>query len=192
MRTKLLAALVAFALISSYSAAQTVSRNEIQIGAGLYANEAVVTDIIENFIRALFGSGPKSLEPKTLANLSYYYRIKPKIAIGMGIGYNSTQNAGIHKQNSKPSYQTKTAVMAFEMKFFYQEKEHLSLYGKAGFGNFYRQDQMTSYPDEIYSDAAITFQATPLGIRFGKKVGAFAEIGYGYKGIINLGVSGRF
>ncbi|TDE16661.1 hypothetical protein [Dyadobacter psychrotolerans] len=192
MRLKLPATLVAFLLITFNSKAQMVNRHEIQIGAGIYANEAVVSDILENFVRSLFGSDPKSIEPKTMANLSYYYRIKPKIALGMGLGYNSAQHRDLHKQSNKPGFQTKTAVMAFEIQFYYQEKDNISIYCEAGFGNFYRQDQMISYPDEIYSDAAITFQATPLGIRVGKKVGAFIEIGYGYKGIVNLGLSGRF
>jgi hypothetical protein len=192
MRTKLLVTLAASVLISIHSKAQTITRNEIQIGAGIYANEHVVMDKLENFVRSLFGSDPKSIEPKTIANLSYYYRIKPKIALGMGIGYNSAQNAGIHKQNTKPGYQTKMAVMAFEMKVFHKERGNISIYSAAGFGNFYRQDQLTSYPDEVYSDTAITFQATPIGIRFGKKVGVFAEMGYGYKGIVNLGLTGRF
>ena len=192
MRTRLLATLVTSLLISFHSMAQTVSRNEIQIGAGIYANEYVVMDMLENFVRSLFGSEPKSIEPKTMANLSYYYRIKPKVAVGMGIGYSSTQYRGMHEKANKPGYRTKTAVMAFEMKLYYQEKDKLALYSGAGFGNFYRQDQLISYPDQTYQDTAITFQVTPLGIRFGKKVGAFAEIGYGYKGIVNLGLSGRF
>jgi hypothetical protein len=37
-----------------------------------------------------------------------------------------------------------------------------------------------------------TFQITPFGVRAGKQTGVFAEIGYGYKGIINLGLSSRF
>lgn len=192
MKTICIPAMIICVLASYSSIAQLPNRHEIQIGGGAYANEAVVTDVLENFVRSLFRVGPKSIEPKTMGTLSYYYRIKPKVALGLGFGYNSSQYRGMHEKSNKPGYQTKTAVMAFEMKFFYQEKDNVSIYGAAGFGNFYRQDQMTSYPDENYSDAAITFQATPLGIRLGKKVGAFVEIGYGYKGIVNLGLSGRF
>jgi hypothetical protein len=192
MRTLLFATFVASLLNNSYSEAQTMSRNEVQIGAGIYANEHVAMDMLENFVRSLFGSEPKTLEPKTMANLSYYYRVKPKIAVGMGIGYNSAEYRGMHEKANKPGYRTKTAVMAFEMKLYYKEKDNVSLYGGAGFGNFYRQDQLISYPDQTYSDTAITFQITPLGIRLGKRVGAFVELGYGYKGIANVGVSGRF
>ncbi|MDZ7738042.1 MAG: hypothetical protein U5K32_03030 [Bacteroidales bacterium] len=36
------------------------------------------------------------------------------------------------------------------------------------------------------------FQVSPLGFRLGKQIGAFAEIGFGYKGILNAGISAYF
>ena len=37
-----------------------------------------------------------------------------------------------------------------------------------------------------------TFHVTALGFRVGKKLAAFAELGVGYKGIINGGLSYQF
>ena len=37
-----------------------------------------------------------------------------------------------------------------------------------------------------------TFQATAFGVRFGKKVYGFAELGCGYKGILSIGIGTRF
>jgi hypothetical protein len=51
-----------------------------------------------------------------------------------------------------------------------------------------------SYRYQLRSKFSIgpTGQLTPFGIRYGKNTGAFAEIGWGYKGILNLGVSAKF
>jgi hypothetical protein len=35
------------------------------------------------------------------------------------------------------------------------------------------------------------YQFTPLGVRTGQKVAFWAELGYGYKGLLNAGVSIR-
>ena len=37
-----------------------------------------------------------------------------------------------------------------------------------------------------------SFQATALGFRVGKKLAAFAELGFGYKGIAQIGASYQF
>jgi hypothetical protein len=44
----------------------------------------------------------------------------------------------------------------------------------------------------IDGDGFINYQVNALGFRVGKKFAAFAELGFGYKGIINTGVSYQF
>jgi hypothetical protein len=41
-------------------------------------------------------------------------------------------------------------------------------------------------------DTNFSFQATALGFRVGKKLAAFAELGFGYKGIAQIGASYQF
>ncbi len=36
------------------------------------------------------------------------------------------------------------------------------------------------------------FQFTPFGYCFGKKIAGFIEVGYGYKGLLQVGISGSF
>ena len=38
----------------------------------------------------------------------------------------------------------------------------------------------------------VAMHLTPIGIRYGKSFGGFAEIGAGYKGIVNFGVNVKF
>jgi hypothetical protein len=41
-------------------------------------------------------------------------------------------------------------------------------------------------------NVGVAFQATAFGVRFGKQVYGFAELGCGYKGILNVGIGTRF
>ncbi|QIL41884.1 hypothetical protein G7074_23020 [Pedobacter sp. HDW13] len=42
------------------------------------------------------------------------------------------------------------------------------------------------------SSTDFAYQVNALGIRAGKNIGAFAELGFGYNGIINVGISAKF
>lgn len=172
--------------------AQTTGKHEIQIGVGLHSDEAVIPHMLENFVNVLFGWSPTSIEPKTFLNISYRYRLKPKFSLGVTTGYRSRTYDKKHDRSGTYGYKTKSAVMAFECVFHHYHKPNIAVYSLAGLGSYFTQDQSIIYPDQTYSDAAMTFQATPLGIRFGKTVGVFAELGYGYKGILNFGISGKF
>jgi hypothetical protein len=41
-------------------------------------------------------------------------------------------------------------------------------------------------------DTNFSFQGTALGFRVGKKLAAYAELGFGYKGIAQIGASYQF
>jgi hypothetical protein len=83
-------------------------------------------------------------------------------------------------------------MMAFECVFHHYDKGNVAIYSLAGLAHYFTQDQMINYSDQTYSDGGMTFQATPLGVRFGKTVGVFAELGFGYKGILNFGIGSKF
>ena len=42
------------------------------------------------------------------------------------------------------------------------------------------------------SQTNFAYQVTPLGLRIGRKLGGYLELGYGYKGLISAGISYRF
>lgn len=172
--------------------AQTTGKHEIQIGAGLYANEAVIPNMVENFVRVLFGSSARDVEPNIMPYLSYRYKLKPKCSLGITTGYRSRTYDKVHDQSGTYGYKTKSAVMAFECVFHHYHKPNMAVYSLAGLGSYFTEDRSILYPDQTYSDGAMTFQATPLGLRIGRTVGVFAELGFGYKGILNLGISGKF
>jgi hypothetical protein len=67
------------------------------------------------------------------------------------------------------------------------------MYSLAGLGSMLRYEKDLEKP-EMRTRTLLrpTGQLTPFGIRYGKNTGAFAEIGWGYKGILNLGVSAKF
>jgi hypothetical protein len=84
---------------------------------------------------------------------------------------------------------------AAECKYKYLEKKIITLYGYLGIGysilldrNYFTTvDPGLPFGDKIQNH--FNMHITPIGMRLGKKFGGFLEIGLGYKGLINAGVS---
>ena len=68
------------------------------------------------------------------------------------------------------------------------------MYSGVGLGYTYGTEELTP-PSELGTTPAsgdvsnIAYQINAVGVRIGKKFGGYAEFGYGYKGIVNLGFS---
>ncbi|MDR1652817.1 MAG: hypothetical protein LBS01_04085 [Prevotellaceae bacterium] len=80
-------------------------------------------------------------------------------------------------------------TIATEAVFKYMNKPMCRLYGFVGGGT-----TIFTVPtfNVVKTNAIFNFQITPLGVSFGKKIAAFIEVGYGYKGLVNAGISYRF
>lgn len=125
---------------------------------------------------------------------NYKYYLTNKLTLGLGIGYENISTDG--------SYFSITPEFTYTYLDTKNDRVRLKLYGGASIG-------VTDYNDNLYnpnpyyntypyvrrydnSNAQITGNATLLGCRVGRKLGFFAELGIGYKGLINAGFSYRF
>ena len=117
--------------------------------------------------------------------ISYKYYINKNVTIGMGIGYENIRTWG--------------SFVSFvpEMTFCYLDTRNdlirVRLYGGLGYGvsvfnDFNRQPGMADRSGLW----ATGFQATPFGMRIGRQVAGFIEVGVGYKGTVHGGLEVRF
>ena len=121
--------------------------------------------------------------------LNYKYYLTKKVTIGMVIAYENINTYGSN------------LIFAPEFTYSYYDNKddriRVKMYGGASIGLAVFDDYMYN-PQSYYiaktdrSGAKFTGQVTPFAIRIGRKVGGFLELGYGYKGIFNFGLSYRF
>lgn len=89
------------------------------------------------------------------------------------------------------SYRYFTA--GFGTEYHYIHKEWFQMYSGASIAyTSQNADFTTSTNIEDGSDGYFNFQVNAVGLRFGKKLAGFAELGVGYKGYVNAGLSFQF
>ena len=136
--------------------------------------------------------------------LTYRYAICKRLILGATVG---TEFVSFdHFSNNSPrdvppvllgQYKANVTTLAFEMKPIYYNGPLVQLYGLAGLGcRYYSEHQVSGQSTTgtmgIFPNWFVNSQWTPIGIRAGKTLSGFAELGLGYKGLVNAGVCYRF
>lgn len=135
---------------------------------------------------------------------TYKYYVADVLNIGITVGeeyfkgdFSTYFSSGWSKIGT---YTEKNKTISAEMQFVYFRRRLVRFYSGFGVGyNFdnrhtnYNQDYLNQYPGDKYSETENmnyrTMQLIAFGVRAGHNIGAFAELGFGYKGLINGGVS---
>lgn len=125
--------------------------------------------------------------------LGYYYQLLPWLQVGGEVStamlcttenYLSTGKSYAHWLNTN-------LYIAPGVRFNYYHKKITDLYSGVNVGVNVRLHSTEKDP-LVLSSARVTWQLTALGVRFGKRVYGNVEIGYGYKGLLSIGVGTRF
>jgi len=80
---------------------------------------------------------------------------------------------------------------AIEGEYRYRNQGVVQLYSGLGLGYTYGTETLTT-PEQIATTGNISniaYQVNVIGVRLGTKYAGFAEFGFGYKGIVNIGFS---
>lgn len=139
------------------------------------------------------------LNKRGATGLTYRYYFIDKAAIGLAVVNDKIERHYILTTGKKITgvYNYLALTLAPELNYLYINGSGFSLYSLFGFGFSYCQLDYKDDGKGGLSDGNtyyhINAQVTPIGIRLGdNSIGGYVELGYGYKGIVNLGLSTRF
>ena len=205
-------------LVSNTTMAQLDSKSEISfsVGGGTPNERGIGEALGEGFAKAFISGMTGGLynpnetrrdDSSTLAfNLQYLYRIAPKIKVGGALTYQHTSttlmvadNNGTYHDAAKANNDYFTVMPV--VKAMWIEKNHIGLYSKAAAGICIASNSAKvcsgfgaaeKYIDEIKSDKGTRFayQVSAIGFEAGSKnIRGFVELGYGFQGFAQAGVS---
>ena len=179
-------------------------KHEFYAGYGLLNDNqifAMATDIVGTVVTLGYLVRPGSYRALT-PFITYRYWFAEHFGLGgvFAFDYNSVKvyNGADPKDQSVQMRNVNRYYMTFaaEPTFNYVYKPTWQLYGYLGLGATIVTFSSATFSDGTHANVSrvpyINLHLTPLGMRFGNEFGGFFEFGYGYKGIINAGLSYRF
>ncbi|MCE7067429.1 outer membrane beta-barrel protein [Dyadobacter sp. CY326] len=122
---------------------------------------------------------------------SYKYFVSDRLAIGGTTGFNKNVSESVFWLRDFTTTDSRILTMAGEVSWFFFKKPGIKLYAMAGLGFYSIQSSLDNFSTSTRTYGP-TSQLTAFGVRFGNQLGVFTELGYGYKGIINTGLSIQF
>ncbi|MCF8236213.1 MAG: hypothetical protein K9G67_14550 [Bacteroidales bacterium] len=124
---------------------------------------------------------------------TYNYSLSKVVHLGGAFIYESiTEDVMVNKEK-KGEFRRDFYTIAAEGRFSYLNASFFQMYSGVGAGITFNTDKFISTDNSENSDTQthFNFQINFLGLRVGNAFGAYAELGYGYKGIVNAGISVR-
>ena len=194
-------------LFSNISFAQSQGTSEINVSLGVVTFEDFrisIEDVSSSLVTSLISGQELTYSDGgrlTGYTVHYGYAIKDQWMLGASLAYQTVNRKLL--VDTKESGESSSAVYSFgiETNYRYISNPNFQMYSGLGagyaFGNtsFTIDDSTLAFKDENNTTNSIdyfTFQITALGFRVGKKLAVFAELGFGYKGILNGGISYQF
>lgn len=173
-------------------------KHDLSLSYGIVTTDQVV-DIFETILTAAFSFGnytKTNLEYTGAKFITYKYGVNKRLKAGATFGIDGVKGDLLNANTEEifGTFSTNHYTIAAEADLRYINTNWFEMYSGLGLGyTFTRQygEDNTGVSD-ITNSRHVAFQLNLAGFRFGKNFGAYMETGFGYKGILNFGLSYRF
>jgi opacity protein-like surface antigen len=172
-------------------------KHTLEVGIGLWNTN----EIINTFSDMIVSSLPSSIKMKDdnsygSIHLGYKYNLTDRFALGGLAAFDYARSKGLFVENEVGIFHKRHYTLAVETEYAYICSEKFTMYGLAGIGGTLYTlnyvDHKNNSQNDSNTNPYMTFQVTPIGLRFGKNIGGFLEFGFGYRGIVNAGMFMKF
>lgn len=189
-----LSCLLALVLFCAPLAAQN-RRHDISLSYGVVTLDQL-SDVLEDILTVVITLGTFSKENLDFSGAPFLsYHFAPRGRFGFGIAAGTYRTTGDLQSMDSPvgTFKETNTIAALELDYRWVYKPSFQLYSGLGAGLRFRKGRYHVGDElETTDNTFPTFHVNALGLRFGKQVGLFLELGLGYKGVLNGGLSAQF
>jgi len=187
----LFAGAILFLCSNSYS-----QEHQISVGMGIASSNQIL-DAFESGFSTIFIPSSSPSETSNIGEFRLAYAYSPKERWQYGAAFSYSQSEfDVKFLDEKIGEQVNTYyTVAAETTYAFLIKEKLKLYALLGAGATFGTAEQTNTTLNTVTDSNDTlfnFQVTPIGISYGKQWGGFAEVGFGYRGVLSFGAFYKF
>lgn len=171
-------------------------KHEISASYGMVTVDQIV-DIFEDILVTIFTLGNFEKSDYNYSGalfLTYKYGASYRWDIGLTAGIDRVQTDLMWDDELQGYFKENHTTLAAETDYRWVKKNFIELYTGIGVGYTFTNNyaELLNGDTENVNSGHVTGQLNLLGIRIGKKIGLYTEIGFGYKGILNFGASFKF
>ena len=120
---------------------------------------------------------------------SYLNDVVYKFAWGFDAAFERVNSSYLNSENARNTFNIKYFSFMPKMSYRYINHEKFQIYSGLAVGFNYG---FTESNGSKIEKANLAYQGTAVGMRVGNNFALFGELGYGYRGVINGGISCRF
>ena len=177
-------------------------RSEIYLQYGTPSLMELTTILSPNFHDEVTNGETRNHKFSGIAAIGYNFFIHPRVSIGLdfGYGYGSSDmyisDVDEFGPAGEPEFMCKAVVMNYSCHlsgaFTYWQQGPMECSGALYLGvNYMDESVRNAVSDELEPNDHLnfSFHITAVKFRYGDMVGGFAELGFGYRGLLNVGLS---
>lgn len=177
-------------------------RSEIYLQYGTPSLMELTTILSPNFHDEVTNGETRNHKFSGIAAIGYNFFIHPRVSIGLdfGYGYGSSDmyisDVDEFGPAGDPQYMCRAVVMNYSCHlsgaFTYWQQGPMECSGALYLGvNYMDESVRNAVSDELEPNDHLnfSFHITAVKFRYGDMVGGFAELGFGYRGLLNVGLS---
>jgi hypothetical protein len=206
MKSKITLVLFTAVLIVSIAAkaqktenVQSYPKNEVNLGYGMLTGPEVANAMIFPLFTVM-GVGiardtVKDIDPSAYGVVTFSYKryLKRWVSLGGSASMNPITTHITTKKGLDLTYSMYLFSVMPRVDFYYFNKGYFSLYSGLEVGaSFDLYSDRSGNTNANTTGVSAAFHVNAIGMRIGKEIGGFMEFGFGYRGIMNFGISGRF
>ena len=177
-------------------------RSEIYLQYGTPSLMELTTILSPNFHDEVTNGETRNHKFSGIAAIGYNFFVHPRVSIGLdfGYGYGSSDmyisDVDEFGPAGEPEYMCRAVVMNYSCHlsgaFTYWQQGPMECSGALYMGvNYMDESVRNAVSDELEPNDHLnfSFHITAVKFRYGDMVGGFAELGFGYRGLLNVGLS---
>lgn len=176
------------AMLFSIAVFAQESKLEVRAGYGVLSAQAMGSVLSNAIVGGLSGYEKSDISTGGALTFSLLFNPQNRVSFGLDFGYEKLDV--VYKSDSQPNVTSTDRYITVmpRVDLRYVNKESFSLYGSLAAGGSFLS---VGRGNESEQGVAFAYQITPLGIRFGNNIALFAEAGFGFRGLLNAGLSVR-
>lgn len=174
----------------------SVKKHEVYTGFGLVSTSSVMGTISDIVIAGFTGGHQERRNTSWSGNihLGYKYAFTERIVAGLSYAYVKSAGGLFINDQKEGTVENIYNTFAAEFEYRYIARDNFKLYSVLGAGiTPYKEKFVGNNGNkEVNNDTHFNFQVSAIGVKIGKPVGVFTELGFGYKGILSAGLFANF